>query len=221
MNLYGFVGNDGVSRWDVLGLQEKRNCRTLSVSTVTGNIKKSVFGKEVSISGKTSVNIEICDICCDGKFKKGIAGVSGSLEGSLELSVATWGGSINEGGEISGEWWAGAQAFSSLVASGQFGFQGESCNGAGKVKASVQLGGEIGARVGGDGFITIYGAQMGIGVYGEIKAILSGWNFGVACDVNENGISNCEPNIEAGSIGGQVSINLRSGPLLNTYSTSL
>jgi RHS repeat-associated protein len=91
INLYGFVGNSPMSKWDLLGMKTK-NCTTVS-KTINFNVgfpttRIGLFDVNGSIGVSLQVQKKNCDECCDGKWSSK-AYEEGTIAAEITLNASS------------------------------------------------------------------------------------------------------------------------------------
>jgi hypothetical protein len=215
--LYGFVGNNGVGRCDILGLLRKKQC--IKMEGKTGKIAPKefkVFGKKVMFSAEIGFSYEKCLVCCndmddDGRGDRMTTSVEGYLKGKISFSASTMGGDLPDWVGVSGGYWLGAQVFGSIGGEGKLEYTRKNCNTA-EICGSVSLSGDVGLRAGGQGWADmndIWGNgvyRISVGTYLEGRIYGAGWTINYCCPVGGDGLdtSGCEFTLKPGTLRGSV-----------------
>jgi hypothetical protein len=157
INLYGFVGNDGVNELDIFGLAEnnKRNCNTFSVK-VDFNLDSIPAMRagpfvtfRVSAGIRGSLSVKVCDECCDGKWiTEGYSETQGSLSMYVKGSLTGGLDFDEEYGKFNVRVWAGIRGEIDGTASANVKHE-NSCGEKGKAKFSSTVYSEGRIMIGG------------------------------------------------------------------------
>jgi hypothetical protein len=153
VNLYAFVGNDGINSIDLFGLSQKRNCRSLS-KNLSINLDTDRLGPKVgfiSLSGSQSIDLslggETCEECCsDGTWKEVTRGVwSIGLSGSISITGGPQFEGKIPGTEFGVDGFIGIRGTVSGNASGSINITNDGCTGniEGSGTVDVNLSGSL------------------------------------------------------------------------------
>ena len=153
VNLYAFVGNDGINSIDLFGLSQKRNCRSLS-KNLSINLDTDRLGPKVgfiSLSGSQSIDLslggETCEECCsDGTWKEVTRGVwSIGLSGSISITGGPQFEGKIPGTEFGVDGFIGIRGTVSGNASGSINITNDDCTGniEGSGTVDVNLSGSL------------------------------------------------------------------------------